>query len=257
MNRHKFLTCCIHYHKDSQERERNLLATVSYLTNAGIHVFVYVDACEVPSFRNIGSGGLTHIQGDTISECGMPYRTKALNTLMRICPAKYVGIWDADAIVPVEQIDQSLERLVAENMTAVWPYDGYFWKINEERSSIFAETMDLSILADAPDSDKGCIMFATGGAVIVNRQAYRAIGGENESIVGYAPEDAERFDRINKLGTLARIDGPLYHLNHPSTDFSTLDQKYAGTNQEEIRKVLAMKPDDLRRYVESGEWRGL
>jgi hypothetical protein len=236
-----------------QERERNLVAVTKYLYRYGCHIRIFCDKSSIP--YGIPYSNRVEVEyGITLTPEGIIHRTKALNKLLRDCRTKYAAIYDADVVLPYEQMDLALARLEMSGETAVWPYSGTFWKIGPENSGSFSRTRDIRYLMGCDDEGKGMILYHCGGAVFVNRDRYLAIGGENENFIGYGPEDSERMERINKLGSSWRVDGDLYHLDHPILDNSKLEQPYGWSNQEEYQKVRDMPADELREYVKTWSW---
>ena len=54
------------------------------------------------------------------------YRTKYLNIMTRRSQTPYIGIWDADVIIPKKQILDSIEKL-RQGIEIAYPYDGHFY----------------------------------------------------------------------------------------------------------------------------------
>lgn len=223
-------TALIHYHKDSAERERNLKATKAYLENQGANVLVADDLKY-----NVN---------------GWVHRTRAINDLCRIANTDYIGVWDADAIIPPDQLSRAIVML--KSFSCVYPYDGEFRRYQEEPTQAFASDLD----ADKLRSTRGFWIQTPaqkGGAVMFQRDVYMQLGMENENFISHAPEDKERYSRFSKLATVGRVDGPLLHLNHEIKQHSS-NNPYHDAGLEEFRKVDGMTADQLRDYISTWPW---
>jgi hypothetical protein len=96
---------------------------------------------------------------------------------------------------------------------------------------------------------------AKGGSVFWNRQKFIEVGMENENFLSWGPEDQERVERCMKLGyKWARVQGPLYHLEHARLQNSGDGHRFAKQNDEEFEKVKRFSPDELRSYIKGWSW---
>lgn len=226
-------TALIFYHPDSPERARNLDAVMRWLSLHKIPV-------------NIAAGPQYFHEG-------IIHRTRALNDLAREARSEYVIIQDTDAVIPSTQIQEALEFL-SHGVDFVWPYDGTFWRCAESPSQAFSDTLDIVPLMNT--EDKRISIRSVGGCVFVNRKRYLECGGENETFIGYAPEDLERAARLSKLGSTCAVKGALYHLNHPMLAQSTPGMNpFFQQGNKEYAKVQRMTPEELRAYVDTWTWR--
>jgi len=145
------------------------------------------------------------------------YRTKYLNRMADMTTTDYIAIWDADVIVPKEQIIDSLIKLRAHKADVIYPYDGHFYDTSEPIRELYLKDRNIKVLSqndvkmNLPYGDR-----MVGGAFMVRKNAYFYSGKENELFYGWSPEDGERFHRWNNLGMkLLHNSGNLYHLSHP------------------------------------------
>lgn len=244
------VTACIHYFRDSNERERNLRACVDWLRKNGIAILVLCDG-HLPDFLSASSEAILSVSG-AFRKDGIIHRTKALNHLMHRVRTKYAIVQDTDAIIPAEQIAESI-KLLESGTDFVWPYDGTFWRMMERPSAAFAKHLNIGLLATATEERRKSV-HSVGGSIFVNHQRYMECGGENEKFIGYAPEDSERWDRLSKLGSVGRVAGPLYHLHHEMLGQSRPEENpFYIQAREELKKIKAMEPKALLEYVQSWE----
>lgn len=186
------------------------------------------------------------------------HRTKYINQMLRIVETRLAAIWDVDVICSEYQIIEAARLLLSNKQTMVYPFDGKLWCINEPFSKLFKEKLDLSILTDFPQNRHlMCGYYSVGGAFLVNVALYRNVGWENENFLGWGPEDAERYKRVEILtGTKPlRVHGDLYHLFHPrGINSGPFDENLAYSTKKEYCKVCSMTKDELFKYVESWNW---
>lgn len=138
----------------------------------------------------------------------------------------------------------------------VYPYSGVFLGISRFLSSLFRDSLELSLLT-SPFANKHLMngYYSLGGAFLVNRDEYLKAGGENENFYGWGPEDYERFYRMEILNKeIVRIEGPLYHLFHTRGINSTYaNKKLAIQCKEELCRICSMTTLELNNYIKT--WR--
>jgi len=143
------------------------------------------------------------------------YRTKYLNMMTNEAATPYIGIWDADVIVPHEQIMDAVGKL-REGYEIAYPYDGHFYDTTDMVRQLYWETENISVLKK--NDNKMQLTYGTGsvgGAILVNRNKYMEAGMEDEAFYGWGPEDGERMVRWRMFGyQIYRTEGNLYHLSH-------------------------------------------
>lgn len=126
-----------------------------------------------------------------------PYsRAWAFNVGARLARGRLLVLHDNDMLVP--------ERYAAEAMARA----GEGWSFLDLKRFIF--------YLDAEDRLETVVQNAQGGSVIATREAYFAIGGFDESFIGWGAEDNDFRERAEEHG---RVYGfgylPIVHLYHP------------------------------------------
>ena len=176
------------------------------------------------------------------------HRTRMLNEMARDATTKYIANWDCDVAVPPMQLLESVNKL-RQGFEMVYPYDGIFHRIRKrERNRL---TNDLGVYAT--DEPNGTPSF--GGAVMWNRETFLKIGGENEYMISYAPEDIERHERSLRLGVKRqRTKGNIYHFDHWCGPDSCVANPFFKTNRELLHKQRVMTKDQLLAYINSWPW---
>lgn len=182
------------------------------------------------------------------------HRTFYINEMVKKCETKYVGVWDADVIIPVEQIDHALKELRNGSVDFVIPFDQFLDTsyIIRER---YLKLRDIEILRK--NEKKMLSLYENpkpvGGAFIVNRKIYSEAGMENEKFYGWGIEDGERINRLITLGTnYKHIQGKLYHLTHERGSNSQI-QSQVERNQKsrEFSRNRSMSAEQLLREIKS------
>lgn len=146
------------------------------------------------------------------------YRTYYLNWMTSKVQTDYLAIWDADIIIPPNQILDAITQLRIRQADIAFPYSGIFLDASEIIRMLFITTQRLSVLTRNKDKMKPLYSSPNmkGGAILVNVEKYKKAGMENERFYGWGPEDFERYERWFTLGyKIYRTEGCLYHLSHP------------------------------------------
>lgn len=145
------------------------------------------------------------------------HRTKYINQLFNLCSTKIISIWDADVIVPEEQLLESIEALRSGIAEVSFPYDGSFYDVPGILRDMFMETMNIDILKS--NISKLSLPYGPsmgGGALLITSEAFTMSQGEDERFYGWGPEDWNRVEKWKVWGfRVYRPAGPLFHLSHP------------------------------------------
>jgi len=235
------ITFLIPVRLDSLIRLENLIISVQYIQKYfRTHIFVLEAADYNNGFieKMIGKEVEYHFVEDRDP---VFYRTKYLNRMADMTTTHYIAIWDADVIVPKEQIIDSIMKLRDHNVDMIYPYDGHFYDTSEPIRELYLKDKNIRVLSknylkmDLPYGDR-----MVGGAFMVNRDAYFYSGKENELFYGWSPEDGERFHRWKNLGMkLQHNYGNLYHLSHPRGTNSSFISK--SQRQHTLNELLLTK----------------
>lgn len=185
------------------------------------------------------------------------HRTKMLNDMAGMASTNIVVNWDCDVMIPPLSIIQAAHKLQMKEADMVYPYDGRFARVPRHKWL-------RTIQASGDVGHYGNTQFngmgehdakSVGGALMVNMEAFVKAGMENEKMISYGPEDAERYDRFNKLGyRVARVPGVLYHMDHICSTDSGASNPYYKHNTLEMEKIRSLTPTELRSYVNSWPW---
>lgn len=142
------------------------------------------------------------------------HRTKYINETVRLATTPYVAVWDADVIVPKNQIIQAVQKL-RDGYDAAYPFK-HFLDTSSIVRELYLKTRDINTLQE--NCDKMKMIYGPnvkGGAFIINKNAYQRSGLENELFYGWGIEDGDRYVRWTELDYNIYIgEGYLFHLTH-------------------------------------------
>lgn len=190
------------------------------------------------------------------------HRTRMLNEMANMCETHIVANWDADVLVPPMQIIEAVRMIKEQRKDMVYPYDGRFARVQprEKWVPLLRKFVDAGMFGSSEflGMGKNGVFngpHSVGGAVMYATDKFIEGGMENEKMISYAPEDSERFHRFNRLGyAVARVDGVLYHIDHPLTTNSSVNHIHYHGNVMEYKKILGLEIDELRTYVRTWPW---
>lgn len=246
------ITFIIPIRLDSIIRLENLLQTIQHIHKHFITNIIVLEAAEY------NNGFIKKIVGGNIDYCFVEdrdpvfYRTKYLNQLTDMTKTPYIAIWDADIIIPKEQILYAIKRIRENIVDVIYPYDGHFYDISIPIRELFIKTNKINILSKnvlKMDLPYGNPMI--GGAFMANKDIYMKAGKENEDFYGWGPEDGERYFRWRNLGI--RVEhgiGNLYHLSHPrgiNSEFRSERQKDYTLNK--MKEIQQSSKDEILQHL--------
>lgn len=240
----KDTTFIIPFYYDSQERCQNLVAILEYITENFDTNILIVEEDLV--FGTVGhakeSYGVKYIfMKRSIKD--VFYRTKVINTGLKAATTPFVAIYDTDCIFPPEQVWDAVNML-RTGSDASYCYGGDF--VDIDRSYIAT-----GVIKERESFTKESV----GGAVFLNRERYAAAGWENERLISWAPEDVERFYRMQTLGyKITRTGGKCFHITHSRGTNSGPQNPHTQANLKEYLSVRAMEKPMLEEYIKTWEW---
>jgi hypothetical protein len=134
------------------------------------------------------------------------------NALARAAPTRLLAVWDADVFCAPDQVRRAAEDLRQDRADFVYPYDGTFVHVDPAAaygvSSGIGHPHEAHVVTTHPGE-------SVGGAVLFAADCYAEGGRENADLIGWGPDDRERYDRFTGSGyRCTRVAGPLYHLDH-------------------------------------------
>ena len=179
------------------------------------------------------------------------YRTKYINMMVMETKTPIFGVWDADVIIPRNQIILSVED-IRNGFDVSYPYDGHFYDTSKIIRDYYIVNRNIELLTG--NVGKMRMIYGNdmkGGAFLSRRESYIKSGMENENFYGWGPEDFERYSRWINLGyRISRISGNLYHLTHSRGENSKYrsQQQIFATNKEYMKTKCSARNEILDNF---------
>ncbi len=224
---------------DSPERKANIDTLVKYTFRNFSTKFIILEAdSERRYFPETDQEGFRYEFIEDKDE--VFHRTKWINRLINLSDTPIVGIWDADAITPVDQISDAIGRIRSGEAVLSFPYDGRFYSCDKLTSDLFREHLNIEIPGRrVPVMNLMHGYHSVGGAFFVNKNKYLTAGVENENIYGWGPEDTERIKKLEISGMPVFYSaGNLFHLWYPKDINSWVtNSELERINRHELQKT--------------------
>lgn len=201
---------------DSSQRKENADTSINFILRHFNTTFIVVEGDEsrkyFPDFQTDN-----FLYDFIVDKNVFFHKTKYINRLIELAGTRFIAVWDADAIVPPDQILESAEVLRRRETIMSIPYDGRVFVCDQYLSELFKKVPGIEFLLKlAPSLPLMYGYHSTGGAFIADKEKYLETGGENENFLGWGPEDVERVKRMEVLNQPVHFsNGPLFHLWHP------------------------------------------
>lgn len=242
----KHMTFVIPFYNDHRDRVENLTANLRQLLN-------HFDTNVI-----VGEWGQQTINAPEVkymlfqSDSDLMHRTKMINDMIKSAKTDYVANWDTDVFISPIQIMDAVHKLT-QHFDFVYPYNGTFNRV--QRKYHLPALTDSNDVGETFSGSKFESLSSLGGAVFYNKHKFIEAGMENENMISFGPEDAERFERFKKLGyTIAFQKGEIYHLEHFKGVNSLKTHPHINANRAERNKELAMSKTELLNYIQTWKW---
>ena len=222
------------------ERERNLLDQLHYLLS--LKATVYLFECDLISKVPTIVGDLINKIHYQFIQSEIFHRTRLLNQ-MALAAREYpvIVLHDIDVFIDKCQYDSANTQILNGSLDFCYPYTIWRWvtQYSEQPMEWGGEELSTSL----------------GGSILCRRSTFIDAGMENENCISWGCEDIERFSRWTTLGyKIGRIDGYLYHAEHPRNKDSGVENPYYAHNKLESEKVSDMGRPELEQYVKTWPW---
>jgi hypothetical protein len=250
---------------ESDDRLRNVITSLCYIlanfkTNVIVHevdsesVFAESALPQITEFLDGDVGDLKHIfeQSDAPSF----HRQRVLNDMIMMSTTKVVVNYDCDVLLPRETYQHAYEIINNDHADVIYPYGDGNWQYQVfADDELVTEFLTNDFNMKTLNKKTKVYMSKYGFCQFFNRDIYIEGGLENENFVAYAPEDVERYHRFTTLGyRVGRVPDWVYHLEHARTPNSWVNNPHMQENNAEWEKIQKMKPDELRKYIDSQEY---
>ena len=240
---------------DSDDRIANLKTIIRlYSTLENIHFIIW----EADNYQHLRIEENERISYSFCMDDNPVFHfTYYRNMMIKQAKTPIVIVWDVDVLVPKEQLYKAVNDIRNRHAILSYPYDGICYSLSSDISNNFRDTLDWGTLLS--EKEKYLTMFGqltVGGIFVVNREKYIQAGMENESFIGWGPEDIERLKRLTILNLpVSRVAGCIYHLYHTRK----LNSGYVGQSQnlsakKELLRICRMSMVDLLKEIAGWSW---
>jgi hypothetical protein len=222
------------------ERERNLLDQLHYLLSFDAVVYLY--ECDTTQKAPEVIDSLIDKIHYQFIQSGIFHRTRLLNQMaLMAVDCSIVVLHDVDVFIAQQQFNNAKDQMLDCSLDFCYPYTIWRWATRYSEPPIAWGGEEL--------------LTSLGGSILCRRSAFIDAGMENENCVSWGCEDIERFSRWTTLGyKIGRIDGVLYHAEHPRNKDSGIENPHYAQNKLESEKVNAMNRRELEEYIRTWPW---
>jgi len=201
---------------DSEERLINLSLILEFLLRhfeVNIHI---LEAGKAPSLR-LGSDGPGNVTYEFVADEQPTFHmTRYRNHLLASTSSEIIVHYDTDVIVNPASLFSIVNSIKDGSIDIGYPYDGRFYEVPLWFKRVYQKVRSYELLENYTDCLPLTFSHSLGGIFISGRSFYEGAGMENEKIVGWGPDDKDRFYKGIKAGArYKRAATPLYHLYHP------------------------------------------
>lgn len=220
---------------DSKERHENLQVLHNYLTTYFSTNIWILEVGRSPKVQTKFLKGNSANYEFIHSFQSIFHMTKYRNYLTRKARTEIVFQCDSDVIASPLSIIEAVKILKHNKKAVAYPYNGLFYQVADPYRSLFGSIKDYKFLQKYRDHFSVHFTSSVGGIFGINRTFYMKCGLENEKIVGWGPDDRERYVRFKKANAeICRTKDPLFHLSHPIYSNS---RAYSNSTKEKNHRV--------------------
>ena len=201
---------------DSEERLINLSLILDFLLcyfEVNIHV---LEVGKAPSLQ-LGNDVPGNLNYEFIPDEQRPFHmTRYRNYLLASTSSEIIIHYDTDVIVDPASPFSIVNSIKDGSIDIGYPYDGRFYQVPLWFKRVYQKVRSYELLEHYTDCLHLAASHSLGGIFISSRSFCEGTGMENEKILGWGPDDKDRFYKGIKAGArYRRAATPLYHLYHP------------------------------------------
>lgn len=247
----KDLTIILPIGIETEDRLRNFLFTSSYLFNICPETkFIFHEMGDKNHIQNVNNPNLLCLYTKTPKIDKIFHKTWCINRALEYVDTKVVCIYDVDVLIPLESIKDACNNILNNNFDMVLPYSyGLFQKmiLEYEECEKFKINFDFNEFKTIQlnSSFYGHVQF-------FNTQSYCELGGENEDIVGWGPEDQEKLYKMLYFGYKVKYleNSYVWHIEHQRIDPRVHETENYHKNMSILDNIRNMSEADKKVYYQ-------
>lgn len=251
---------------ESDDRLRNIITTISYLTHNFPECKIIVKENDTKSiFRESALPIIVKIFGKIpenlkhifeYDDDAFFHKTRILNDLLLESDTEVVYNYDIDHLLPVSSYHTAYNMISQQGFDAVYCYGVgvYQWLVDypvEIFNNFIQSKFDLGVL------DPGCNICPSvmGLGQMIRRQAEIDSYMWNENFMAWGPEDCEFLYRIQAMGLkVGRVKDMCYHLNHERTFNSHYHNPKWQYNTDMWNQIRTWDKNQIVNYFENQKY---
>ena len=121
-------------------------------------------------------------------------RSKYFNIGLSKVSTPILVLYDSDILLPIDSYLLGRNKIL-EGYDMYLPFSDVFFNIDENNKNIIRKSLNLDDISIKEYDKPGC-----GGACFMNTEIYKFMGGDDENIKGWGPDDNDRIYFMKKLG---------------------------------------------------------
>ena len=158
---------------------------------------------------------------------------------------------DTDSLIPPEQLLEAIRIIRDGEADLAFPFSFAISVSQIERSNFSTGQLKIERI----ENPRPMVGVPSGLCQIWNGDSFAQAGTENEFMIGWAPEDAERVVRLNKLGMhIARVVGPIFHMDHENVAGRDAYSEFHEVSQTEMERIESLSREELVADIASWPW---
>jgi cellulose synthase/poly-beta-1,6-N-acetylglucosamine synthase-like glycosyltransferase len=248
---------------ESEDRLRNVITTVSYLTYNFPQSKILVKESDsqsvfqrdvLPVIKNIFGEtpqNLTHIFEETKDK--FFHKTRILNDLLVASDTSIVYNYDVDVVYPISSYQSAYNLIINNQLDVVYPYGcGVYQYAVDYPVSTFESFIESKF--DLRTLHPSCRLQPSvmGWGQMIRRQVYIDSYMWNENFISWGAEDCEYYYRLQALGyKVGRVNDVVYHLEHSRTFNSHYHNPKFMDNHNLWQNIRTWDKNNIVKYYEN------
>lgn len=214
----------IHYRRDSDDREFNLMTIVEFLKDNVDYkeLFIINDNKEIDKelfiFKNDPKVKVLFFENHDQFK-----KSQAFNIGREHSTGDILCFYDVDVLIEPQFLQVARDSIKLGGYDHVYPFTGTFYNIKKTIFDEILNPIDFGRMKQEDVSTSEHVEWASdtspGGCNLISAEAFDKIGGYDNSFIGWGFEDTDFYERSKKLNKVTYLDDTrsfCWHLDHSS-----------------------------------------